>query len=145
MTRALAWGLLLAAGCRTGVEAAPDEVAIERFEKANDLFENRRYGEAAPHYRYVISKRDRLKDAYHRLAYCLEVTGAGGEAITLLENALKVDRHDEYAQRHLARLYTHYGYVAEAVKSLKDVFERHPEDGALKAEIARLQALQEIK
>ena len=132
--------LLVPAGC-SGTSAAPDEIALDRFETANGMVADRRYEEAIPHYQFVVAKRDRLKDAWHRLAYCLEKMGRTSEAIAAYEGALRVDRQDGYALKHLARLYTHMGFLDEAIGAGRTLVALRGGDKKLEAEIARLEAL----
>ncbi len=131
--------LLLAAGC--GGAPAPDEVALDRYHAANRLFDQGRWAEAAPHYEYVISARERLKDAYTRLSWCHERLGREADAVTALEKLRRVDRQDEYALRHLWRLYVHRGFVEEALEAARELSRLHPADPGLKEEIARLEGL----
>jgi tetratricopeptide (TPR) repeat protein len=95
--------VLVAAGC-AAPEPSPDERALERYEEAGRLFAAGRYAEAAPLYEEVIAVRDRVKDAYHRLADCRERLGDRAGAAEALERLLRVDRHDEEALRRLERL-----------------------------------------
>ncbi len=132
--------LLLAAAC-SSPPPAPDEVALERYAEAEALFAQGRYAQAAPHYEFCVSARDRFKDAYVRLAYCQETTGQEGKAVATLERLLRVDRQDEYALRHLWRLYVHRGFVAQALDAVRRLEELYPRDEALKAEAARLAKL----
>jgi tetratricopeptide (TPR) repeat protein len=120
---------------------APDEVAMERYAEAEDLFRDGRYAEAAPHYEFCISTRDRFKEAYYRLAYCQETLGQEGKAVSTLERLLRVDREDEYALRHLWRLYVHRGFTAQALDAARRLQALFPRDDALKAEVARLEKL----
>lgn len=146
--RAIAPGLLLlaagpallAAGCASP-PPAPDEVALERYAQAESLFDRGRYAEAAVHYEFCVSARDRFKDAYYRLAWCQEATGQEGKAVATLERLLRVDRQDEYALRHLWRLYVHRGFAAQALDAARRLRELYPSDPGLKAEAARLEKL----
>lgn len=131
---------LLLAAC-SSPPPAPDEVALERYGEAEILFSQGRYAEAAPHYEFCVSARDRFKDAYYRLAYCQEATGQEGKAVSTLERLLRVDREDEYSLRHLWRLYTHRGFAAQALDAARRLQALYPRDDALKAEVARLEKL----
>jgi tetratricopeptide (TPR) repeat protein len=131
---------LLLAAC-SSPPPAPDEVALERYGEAEILFSQGRYSEAAPHYEFCVSARDRFKDAYYRLAYCQEATGQEGKAVSTLERLLRVDREDEYSLRHLWRLYAHRGFAAQALDAARRLQELYPRDAALKAEVARLEKL----
>jgi tetratricopeptide (TPR) repeat protein len=91
------------AGCAAPLPA-PDEAALERFEEANVLFATGRYADAAPLYASVIPVRDRLKDAYFKLATCHEKLGQEDRAVEVLEQLLRVDRFDEEGLRRLAGL-----------------------------------------
>lgn len=132
---------LLTAGCG-GTSAAPDEVALERFEEGNALFAQGRYAEAAPHYEFAVSVRDRFKEAHYRLAYCREQTGDESGAVAALEKVLRSDRHDAKALRGLARLYTHRGYAGPAIDALKALPLPTAEE---LAEIERLESLAKKK
>jgi len=101
-TRALLFMAGLA-GC-SDPPPAPDEAALERYEEANLLFEAGRYADAAPLYASVIPVRDRLKDAYFKLATCHEKLGREDLAVEVLERLLRVDRVDEEGLRRLAGL-----------------------------------------
>jgi tetratricopeptide (TPR) repeat protein len=129
--------LALLAGC--GAPPAPDEVALERYHAANRHYEEGRWAEAVPHYEFVISARERLKDAYHRLAWCQERLGREAEAVTALEKLRRVDRQDEYALRHLWRLYVHRGFVDEALEAARELLRLYPGDPGLREEVARLE------
>ena len=130
-------------GC--GTPPAPDEAALERYYAANALFDEGRFAEAVPHYEFAISARDRLKDAYHRLAYCHEVLGDEARAVQVFEKARRVDRQDAYALRALARLYAHRGRTAEAVDALKALLAADPGNTAVRDEIGRLEVLRDTR
>jgi tetratricopeptide (TPR) repeat protein len=132
--------LVLAASC-SSMPPAPDEVALERYARAEPLYEQGRYAEAVPHYEFCVSSRDRFKEAYYRLAYCQEQLGQEGKAVATLERLLRVDRHDEYALRHLWRLYVHRGFAPQALEAARRLEELFPSDAQLKAEVARLEKL----
>ena len=57
------------------------------------------------------------------------------------ERLLRVDREDEYALRHLWRLYVHRGFTAQALDAARRLQALFPRDAALKAEVARLEKL----
>ena len=113
----------------------------DRFREANRSFSLGRYGEAIPLYESVIGARERLKEAYHRLAYCYEVRGQESRAVETLEKVLRVDRQDEYALRHLWRLYCHRGFPEQALAMASGLAELYPADRGLKEEIVRLKEL----
>ena len=140
MRRAALAFLVLLAGCAP-MPPAPDEVALERYAEAESLFQEGRYAEAAPHYEFCISARDRFKEAYYRLAFCHESLGQEGKAVSTLERVLRVDREDEYALRHLWRLYVHRGFTAQALDAARRLQALFPRDDALKAEVGRLEKL----
>ena len=131
--------VLLAGGCTT--TATTDEAALERYQEANPLFSQGRYAEAIPLYESVVSVRDRLKDAHYKLAYCYEVRGEESRAVEALERALRVDPQDEYALRHLWRLYCHRGFVEQGLDAARRLSRLYPNDAGLKGEIARLESL----
>jgi tetratricopeptide (TPR) repeat protein len=138
MRLAMAAAALLG-GCAAA--ATPDEAALERYYDANALFNQGRYAEAIPLYESVIPVRDRLKDAYYKLAYAYEVRGEESRAVESLEKVLRVDRQDEYALRHLWRLYVHRGFVGQALEMARGLEKLYPSDPGLKGEIARLESL----
>jgi tetratricopeptide (TPR) repeat protein len=135
----LAMAAALLAGCAAG--ATPDEAAVERYHEANGLFEKGWYAEAIPLYESVISVRDRLKDAYYKLAYCYEIRSEESRAVEALEKAVRVDPQDEYALRHLWRLYCHRGFVDQALDAARRLSKLYPADAGLRGEIARLESL----
>jgi len=104
-------GLLLAAlallgtgGCLPGRPDAPEEQALEVFEKAESLFAARRYADAVPQYELVIGARDRWKEPYFKLARCHEAMGKEDQALKVLERLLHVDPSDGPAKAEAARL-----------------------------------------
>lgn len=121
--------------------ATTDEEAVERYHQANPLFDQGRYGEAIPLYEAVVSVRERLKDAHYKLAYCYEARGEESRAVEALERALRVDPQDEYALRHLWRLYVHRGFVEQALDAARRLSRLYPNDAGLRGEIARLESL----
>ena len=121
--------------------ATTDESAVERYHEANPLFEQGRYGEAIPLYESVVGVRERLKDAHYKLAYCYEVRGEESRAVEALERALRVDPQDEYALRHLWRLYCHRGFAGQALDAARRLSKLYPDDAGLKGEVARLESL----
>src|SRR5204863_6152707 len=118
------------------------ELAGEKYQEANGYFAQGRYSEAIPLYESVIAVRERIKDAYHRLAYCYEVRGEESHAVETLEKVLRVDRQDEYALRHLWRLYCHRGFAEQALGVARTPATLYREDRGLNNEIARLGGLQ---
>ncbi len=145
MRIAWAWAALGAALAGCASRPDPDEEALGRYHQANDLFERRFFREAIPHYEFALSVRDRLKDAYYRLSLCHEELGDVGQALAVLERARRVDRRDETTLRNLARLYARRGFVKEAIRAWKDLLEVRPGDEAIRAEIARLEGIQNPK
>jgi tetratricopeptide (TPR) repeat protein len=91
--------LLLAAGCGPNLPPTPDDVAFERYQEANRLFAEGRYAEAAPEYEFVTATRDRIRDAWWRLADCRERTGDRAGAAAALAGWLRVDPTDDAARR----------------------------------------------
>ena len=139
MRLALAAAAALLGGC--GASPTTDETAGERYHEANALFERGRYDDAIPIYESAIAVRDRLKDAYYKLAYCYEARGEESHAVEALEKAVRVDPQDEYALRHLWRLYCHRGFVEQALGAARRLSKLYPGDAALRGEIARLESL----
>lgn len=102
MSRALV--LLLLAGCGPSVPPAPDEVALLRFENAQRLFAEARYAEAVVEFEAVVSDRDRIRDAWWRLADCYERLGDRPAAARTLRRWLGVQPTDVEARRRLEAL-----------------------------------------
>ena len=134
---------VLVAGC--SASATPDELAGEKYHEANGLFARGFYSDAIPLYESAVAIRDRMKDAYHRLAYCYEVRGEESRAVETLEKVLRGDPQDEHALRHLWRLYCHRGFADQALGAAKSLATLYPEDRGLKDEIARLEGLKDLK
>ena len=101
---AAALALLGMAGCWPSRPDAPEEEALEVFEKAESLFAARRYADAVPEYEFVIGARDRWKEPYFKLARCHEAMGREDQAVKVLERLLRVDPVDGPARTELARL-----------------------------------------
>jgi tetratricopeptide (TPR) repeat protein len=135
------WVWLILGAC--GAAPTPDDEALSRYEAANGLLDEGRYSAAVPEYQYVISHRNGLKGAYTRLAYSYEMLGDESRAVEVLEKLLRVDRDDDYALRHLWRLYVHRGFVDKALDCCRRLQRRYPSDYDLKTEVARLEALKE--
>ena len=87
---------------------------------------------------YAIGARNRMKGAYHGLAFCWERLGDGSRAVEVLENLVKVDPLDERALRELGRLYTHRGLINKAISAYEALEGRYPQ---MRDEIARLESL----
>ena len=103
--RALAaLSLLWAGGCWPSHPEAPEERALDVFEKAESLFAARRYADAAPEYEFVIGARERWKEPYLKLARCHEAMGHEEEAVKVLQRLLQVDPSDGPGRIELARL-----------------------------------------
>src|SRR5213078_2162822 len=83
---------------------APEEEALDVFEKAEALFAARRYADAVPEYEFVIGTRDRWKEPYFKLARCHEAMGKEDQAVKVLERLLRVDPSDGLAKTELTRL-----------------------------------------
>lgn len=139
-------GLLLLgllAGCPAAIPPAPDDVALERYHEANAHWEAGKFAEAIPLYEFVLSRRDRIREAYHRLSWCYEVLGQEERAILTLERLLRIDRRDEYSLWNLLRMYTHRGRLEEAVGACKALLEARPNDPELRGELTRLEGLRQ--
>ena len=131
--------LCLILSCATSSRGGtPEEIALERFQQAQSLTANGQYKAAIPHYAYAIRARNRMKGAYHGLAFCWEKLGDGSRAVEDLENLVKVDPQDERALRELGRLYTHRGLIKKAISAYEALEGRYPQ---MREEIARLESL----
>jgi tetratricopeptide (TPR) repeat protein len=137
MRRALAF-LVLVAGCLDAPTL--DEIALEKYEEANKLYDAGKFAEAVPGYEYVIKWRDRVLDAYFRLATCHEKLGRPEEAITVLVGARRVDPVNGTTLRALARLYAATGHHAEAIEANAKIVELYPDDQSARDELARLKS-----
>jgi Flp pilus assembly protein TadD len=131
---------LLAGGCAAS-PPAPDEEALVTYEEAGRLYAEGRWAEAAALYESVLAVRDRIRDAYHRLARCRQELGDEAAAAEVLERALRVDRTDEEALRGLARLRERRGELGAALAAWRVLAALRPEDPAPAREVARLEAL----
>ena len=89
----------------------------------------------------ALAVRDRIRDAYHRLARCRQEMGDEAAAAEVLERALRVDRTDEEALRGLARLRERRGELGAALTAWRALAALRPEDPAPAREVARLEAL----
>jgi tetratricopeptide (TPR) repeat protein len=138
--RRACWALFLAASCAPAAPA-PEELALDRYREGDAYFAQGHYDRAVPHFEYVVSARERMKDAHYKLAYCHEAMGRDADATAVLEKVLRTDRQDEYALRHLWRLYLHRGFVDPALDCCRQLAKLYPRDEGLWAEIARLEAL----
>ena len=110
-----AWALL--AACTAS--ATTGDPSGRTYAEANGYFAQGRYSEASPLYESVIAVR----------------------AVETLEKVLRVDRQDEYALRHLWRLYCHRGFPDQALAMAGGLAELYPRDRGLQDEIARLREL----
>jgi len=133
-----AWAVL--AGC-SSAPTAPEDRAREEYRQGNILFDKGFYGDAALRYEAAVAVRERMKDAYHRLAYCYEVRGEESRAVETLEKAARVDPQDDYALRHLWRLYCRRGFADQALGAARSLATLYPADRELRIEIARLEGL----
>lgn len=133
--------LLAAGGCWPNPDPAPEETALERYEVAEQYFAAGGYTEAAIEYEYAIKHRWRWKAAYVRLAACHEKSGREDEAVSVYERLLRVDGSDEDALRSLGRIHAKRGDAARALPYYRKLQSLHPDDPALAAEAARLEAL----
>ena len=133
--------LLAAGGCWPNPDPAPEEIALERYQVAEQYFAEGKYHDAAIEYEYAIQHRWRWKAAYIRLAACHERTGREDGAVSVYERLLKVDGSDEDALRALGKIHAKRGDAARALPYYKKLQSLHPDDPALAAEVARLEAL----
>lgn len=83
---------------------APEDTALDRYETAEILYRAECWEDAVPRYEYVIKHRERWKEPYLKLSRCYEELGRRDDAVKTLKKLLLIDRHDEPAQRELARL-----------------------------------------
>ena len=122
----------------SSIPMAPEEIALEKFQEAEGLMRSESYKEAIPLYAYAIKVRERMKGAYHGMAYCWEKMGFESRAVEVLENLIKIDPQDERGLRELGRLYKHRGLLDEAIRTYKALAVRYPDE---QNEVARLEAL----
>jgi len=99
-----ALALLGTGGCWPARPDAPEEEALDVFEKAEAHFAARRYADALPEYEFVIGARERWKEPYYKLARCHEAMGKEDQAVKFLERLLRVDPSDGAAKTERARL-----------------------------------------
>ena len=91
--------VFLAIGCGGG----GFQSAAEKYERANRLYANGEFGEAAPLYEYVTDHREELQDAHLKLALCHENLGQIARGIRVLERFLRaVHPRNPTAHRILA-------------------------------------------
>ena len=95
---------LLTAGCGNPPPPAPDELALGRYEEGQRLFGEGRWAEAAVEFEAVVAVRDRIRDAWWRLADCHERRGDRPAAAAVLRRWLRVDPTDVEARRRLEGL-----------------------------------------
>lgn len=140
--RAIAVGSLLSVtGCFLTHTPAPEEVAINVYQDAEELFAAKEYDEAAAKYEFVIQARDRWKDPYLKLAQCRLAEGREADAIEILGRLLTIDRYDEQALERMGRLLADRGHNGRALECFRRLRELRPADQQLDREIARLEAL----
>lgn len=128
---------LLLFGC--GSAPTYDEIALERYEQANALFDQGRFAECIERYEYVVRWRDRILDAYPKLATCYERVGKPDRALETMERLLKVEPYDVEGLRRTADLCERQGDVPRAIELTRRILERHPEDAAARAALERLE------
>lgn len=104
MRRAGALLLLLAAGCGAPPPPAPDEIALGRYTEATRLYGEGRWAEAAAEFEAVVAVRDRIRDAWWRLADCREKLGDRAAAAETMRRWLRVEPSDVEARRRLEGL-----------------------------------------
>lgn len=136
--RAVLIGALLLAGC-IPLDPAPEDIALERLEEADAHFAAGRFAEAEPHYAFVVSKRDRAREAYLKMAVCQQRLGREADAVASLRRLLGVDGYHAGGLRMLAGLLAGRGQEAEALGLYRRLLELRPEDRDLRREIARLE------
>lgn len=100
----LAVPLLLLGACLIADDPTYDEIALEKYEDANRRFGEGLYAECIEDYEYVVKWRDRILDAYRKLAICYERTGKPDLAIETLRRLLRVEPTDANAKSEIARL-----------------------------------------
>lgn len=141
MRRARVLAVLLLAGCfRPDMPAAPEELALERFEIGEKLAAAGKPADAVAEFEYAIHHRWRWKAPYIELAKCHRKLGRDDSAIAVLESYLRVDPNDDDALRDLGPLCDRRGDPRRALVYYKRLWQQHPEDAALAGEIARLEA-----
>ncbi len=139
MKRAVA--LLLVASCIPYPDSV-EERANAQFLQAEKYFASEKYAYAAELYAEVVKVRDRIRDAWYKLALCKGKLGREAEGIRLLEEEYlpRVDPGDERALRILARLCVKAGLLEKAVETYRKILERKPSDaGEIEQEIDRLE------
>ena len=139
MKRAVA--LLLLASCIPYPDSVDDR-ANAQFLQAEKYFASGKYAYAAELYAEVIEVRDRIRDAWYKLALCKGKLGREAEGIRLLEDRYLrfVDPGDERALRILARLCVKAGRLKKSVETYRKILERQPSDaGEIEQEINRLE------
>ena len=136
--RAALVGALLLSGCFP-LDPAPEDIALERLEEADAHFAAGRFAEAEPHYAFVVSKRDRAREAYLKMAVCQQRLGRDPDAVTSLRRLLGVDGYHAEGLRMLGGMLAGRGQAAEELVFYRRLLELKPEDQGLRREIARLE------
>ncbi|GEM_PF-3973590 len=132
--------LLVLSGCWSSPPTY-DEIALKRYREANELYDRGRYAECVEHYEYVVRWRERILDAYLKLATCYEKTARPDKSVGVLERLIRVDRDCVEGLRRLAAAYVARNRIPEAIELHRRILVRHPDDAEAKAEIARLEKL----
>ncbi len=129
--------LLFLFGC--GSAPTYDDIALEKYEQANLLFDQGRFADCIDRYEYVVLWRDRILDAYPKLAICYERTGRTDRAVETMERMLKVEPYHVEGLRKSSDLYERHGNVPKAIELTRRILERHPEDAGARATLERLE------
>lgn len=132
--------LLVLAGCFADPKNY-DEIAIEKYREANELFAKGRYAECVERYEYVVQWRERILDAHLKLATCYERTGRPDDAVPVLERLVRIDRQNVEGMRRLAAAYAERKRIDEAIELNRRILERNPGDERARAELSRLEKL----
>ncbi len=119
-------------------ELTKDEVALDRYREANEAFAQGNYLECIPHYEYVIKWRDRVFDAYLKLATCYDQVDRLTDAVAILHQLIRVDPTHIPGMRALARAHEKRGDLKAAIEMNQKILGRNSGDKEASNEILRL-------
>lgn len=135
----LAWLVLVLGGCRS--DPLIDDIALEKYEEANRLHDAGRYEEAIPSYEYTVQHRDRIIEAYHRLADCHLRLGHPERALEVLRAGRRADPAHPGTLRAMGQLYVSMGRLPEARDVYSELVRMYPSDTAAREELQRLKGM----